>query len=118
MPIAISRPVTVKAIVTPELKRQLAADLQSALARLDAEIGQLEAAGDRAASAAADINKRQQQREQIVARMRELARLEEGQEIVQGTVDGIAQVRPGDEWARLLSAEIVLKDGRVVAVRE
>lgn len=117
MPIEINRPVTVKAVVTPELRRQLAADLQSALARLDAEIAQLEAQDSRT-PAAAETRKRQQQREQLLGRMRELARLEEGQELVQGTVDGTVQVRPGDDWARLFSAEIVLKDGRVVAIRE
>ncbi len=130
MPIAVNRSVTVKAVVTEELKRQLASDLQSALARLETELGHLDAQerreserDDRSTAPAADAlagerRKRQQQRDQILARMRDLARLEEGQEIVQGTVEGEVQVRPGDDWARLFSAEIVVKDGKVVAIRE
>lgn len=134
MSIAVNRPVTIKAVVTEQLKRQLAADLQSALARLESEISQLESqdagqAGERGAgrappdavgldALAAEKRRRQQQREQVLARMRELARLEDGQEIVQGSVEGEVQVRPGDDWNRLFSAEIVLKDGKVVAIRE
>jgi hypothetical protein len=114
MPLTIRRQVTVKAVVTEELKEQLAAELQSALARLEAEIGQLEAQD----GVAGEIRKRRQQREQLVARMRELVRLEQGQEIVQGSVEGEVQVKAGDDWARLFAAEIVLKDGKVVAIRE
>jgi hypothetical protein len=103
--------VTVKAVVTERLKEQLAADFQAALARLDGA-----PAPDELGSA--ERSKRLQQREQLLARMKELAKLELGTEVVQGTVEGEIEVRTGDEWGRLSGAEIVLKDGRVVAIRE
>lgn len=132
MPLRIKRSITVKAIVTEELKARLAAELQSALAQVDAELGRLETVERRAAAqegrpaqqggasnqAGSDRAKRAAQREQLLERMRELAKVELGTEIVQGTIDGEAEVRLGDEWARIFAAEIVLRDGRVVAIRE
>jgi 2-keto-4-pentenoate hydratase/2-oxohepta-3-ene-1,7-dioic acid hydratase in catechol pathway len=54
----------------------------------------------------------------VIRELKEIARLEPGTEIVRGTVQGTVEVRPGDDWLRLLSAEIVLEDGRVVEIRE
>lgn len=114
MPLRIRRTVTVKAVVTEELRGRLGAELQAALAGLEAELRRLAGAGNDPAEQA----RRQQQKEQVLGRMKELARLELGSEIVQGTVEGEVEVRLGDEWPRLFSAEIVLRDGRVIALRE
>lgn len=116
MPLSVTRTVTVKAVVTEELKRRLRAELQSALARLDAEIGQL--ADCERGDVPAERSKRLQQKEQVLARLKGLARLEPGSEIVQATVEGQVEVKPGDDWQRLFAAEIVLRDGKVVAIRE
>jgi len=121
MPLTIRRMVTVKAVVTEELKHRLGAELQSALARLDNELAQLEGQGAGVKPGDGEVPDRRrylQQREQLLARLKELARLEPGSEIVEGTVEGQVEVRPGDEWQRLFSAEIVLRDGKVIAVRE
>jgi hypothetical protein len=140
MPLRIRRTITVKAIVTEELKARLAAELQSALAQVEAESARLDALGRAAGAsgrktpgdtaqaagagapngepAGAERAKRAAQRDHLLGRMRELAKLELGAEIVQGTLEGEADVRLGDEWARMFAAEVVLKDGRVVAIRE
>jgi acyl-CoA reductase-like NAD-dependent aldehyde dehydrogenase len=116
MPLRIRRSIAVKAVVTEELLSQLGAELQSALAAIEAEIRRLDAAG--ADRDPAERAKRLLQKEQALAKLRELARLEIGSEVTQGTVEGEVEVRLGDDWARLFASEIVLRDGRVVALRE
>lgn len=146
MPLKVTRTVTVKAVVTEELKARLGAELRAALTRLDAELDHLtprergpsaKTRGDAPSAGEAGIapggsspgggaggdvaeerRRRLQQKEQVLARLKELARLELGSEIVQGTVEGQVEVKTGDDWQRLFAAEIVLRDGKVVAVRE
>ncbi len=130
MPLRVKRSITVKAIVTEELKAKLAGELQSALGQIEAELARLDAverggnAAERGGAAtpaggpSPERAKRAAQREQLIDRMRELAKLELGTEIVQGTVEGEAEVRLGDDWARVFASEVVLRDGRVVAIRE
>jgi hypothetical protein len=130
VPLTISRSVTVKAVVTEGLKQRLGLELRAALARLDAELARLEAAEREQAAESggadssgeglpsAERRRAVEQREQLLARLKELARLKLGTEIVEGTVESQVEVRPGDDWQRLMAAEIVLEDGRVVAVRE
>jgi len=131
VPLSVKRTITVKAIVTEELKRQLGAELQGALAGIDAELARLRASpaeavgagadsvgGDRPSPMHAEIARRQGQREQVLLKLKEIARLELGSEIVHGSVEGDIEVKTGDDWSRLFSAEIVLRDGMVVAIRE
>lgn len=128
MPLRVKRTITVKAVVTDELKASLGAELQGALGQVEKELARLEAGPRRILTAqapaadqgepAAELRHRRQQKEGILARLRELAKLEPGAEIVQGTVKGDVEVRLGDDWERLFRTEIVLKDGKVVALRE
>lgn len=131
MPVSVKRTITVKAIVTEELKRRLGAELQAALAGIDAELSRLLASpaeavapeadsgrGDRPGSLPDEIAHRRGQREQVLLRLKEVARLELGSEIAHGSVEGSIEVKTGDDWPRLFAAEIVLKDGMVVAIRE
>jgi len=121
MPLRIKRTITIKAVVTEELKSQLGAELQSALAGVEADLARLDAQirrSEEPADVIAERRRRQGQKEQLLSRLKDLARLELGSEITQGTLEGEAEVRLGDDWARLFAAEVVLRDGRVVALRE
>ncbi|MHB8927056.1 MAG: YlqD family protein [Bacillota bacterium] len=133
MAVLIQRPVTVKAKVTEALKKRLAAEFQETLRQAEAELAQLEAQAKRLAEQAegpsperraalerleAERRKRLDQKNRLLDNLKELARLEPGAEITQGTVQGLIQVKAGDDWERVFQAELVVEDGRVVAIRE
>lgn len=128
MPLTVRRPVTVKVRITENFQKAMGAQLQEAVRRLDAELAQIDAQlkradGDGADRAlrqqlSAERQKRAERRAKLVEDMKELARLAPGAEIVQGTIEGPVEVRVGDDWDRLFSAEIVIEDGKVVAIRE
>lgn len=132
MSIVILRPVVVKARVTEDLKKRLAADLQESIRGVEQELQQVEFQFKRAALLAAkaganpalmeqlehEKNRLSERKAQILEQLKEIARLEPGSEIIRGTVQGTVEVRPGDDWSKLIAAEILLEDGRVVEIRE
>lgn len=106
----IGRPVTVKSRVTPSLRAQLAAETQKALREAEAD-----------AERASTENIRKDaivKKENLLKQLKEIAKLQDGQEIVRGQVQGFYELRVGDIWPHVLSCEIVVEDGRVVAIRE
>lgn len=127
----IKHPITVKARVTPDLKKRMALEIQEAMRRLDLEIGQLDFQQKRLSSEAekqagqaglrqqleSEKQKRLEKRAELVSRLRDIARLEDGTEIVQGTIEGMSQVVVGTDWDALFRREIVIEDGKVVEVR-
>ncbi|MGE5561296.1 MAG: YlqD family protein [Chloroflexota bacterium] len=128
MSLTVRRPVTVKVRVTEAFQKAMGAQLQDTIRRLDGELAQIDAqlkkaGGDGADRALAqqlgvERDKRVDRRAKVLEDMKELARLSPGAEIVQGTVEGPVEVRVGDDWSRLFSAEIVVEDGKVVEIRE
>lgn len=126
--LTVRRPITVKVRVTETFQKAMGAQLQESVRRLDGELAQLDAqlkklaadGGDRAilTQLGAERQKRAERRAKLLEDMKELARLAPGAEIVQGTVEGPVEVRVGDDWGRLFSAEILVEDGKVVEIRE
>ncbi|MGE5578787.1 MAG: YlqD family protein [Bacillota bacterium] len=106
----ISRAVTVKSRVTPNLRSQLAAETQKAMRELDAEAAKAGSEKERS-----DLLAR---KDDLVRQLKEIAKLEDGQEVVRGQVQGFWELRVGDIWPLVLSSEIVIEDGRVVEIRE
>jgi len=106
----IGRPVTVKSRVTPSLRAQLAAETQKALREAEADAEKASTEGTRRDAAV--------KKENLLRQLKEIARLQDGQEIVRGQVQGFYELRVGDIWPHVLSSEIVVEDGRVVAIRE
>lgn len=130
--IVITRPVQVRARVTDGLKKQLAAEAQEALKKTELEIQQLEfqirrlaemeKAGTPQAQALrqhfeSEKQKRLERKSALLERIKEIARLEMGSEIVQGTVEGAAPVEVGNSWEKIVSAAILIEDGVVVEIR-
>jgi len=127
----VKHPVSVKARVTPELKRRLASEVQEAMKRLDIEVGQLDFQARRVQHDAEkqsalpavqkqleqEKQKRLERRQELVAKLRDIARLEDGTEIQQGTVEGMSEIVPGTDWTGIHSTEIVVEDGKVVEIR-
>lgn len=133
MSIQILRPVTIKAKVTEGLKARLASDMRAALQMLDDEMQQLETQVKRAQLAATISAQQQMQLRQLVEsekakRADKKAQIQEelqaiqalplGSEIVQGTAQSLATVDVGDDYEALVSMEIVVQDGKVIAIRK
>jgi len=130
----IRRPVQIRARVTPTLKKTLAAEIQDALKRVELELQQLDFQARRLtpefersspqqaqtlrAHLETERQKRQEKKAALLERLKEVARLEEGTEIVQGNVEGTVEVGVGDRWEEVMSAAIVLEDGVVVEIRD
>jgi hypothetical protein len=125
--VLIARAVTVKSKVTPNLKAQLGAETQKAIKDADQEIERVSAEIQRRQGAgrpedAARLEKERQEllgrKEGLVKQLKDIAKLKDGQEIARGQVQGYYELRVGDIWPEVLSCEIVVEDGRVVAIRD
>lgn len=130
--IQIVRPLTVKARVTEKLKSRLVAELQAAIRQVEAEIEELDSQLKRAAlsptltaqqqlalrqAVELEKEKRQAEKQELMRRVTEVAGLPLGGEVVTGTVQAVAEVGVGDDWDGLFAAEVLVEDGRVVAIR-
>ncbi len=133
MGITVVRPVVVKAIVTETFKRQYLAELEDTAKRLEAVIGQIDTQirrtelerqitpQSRAIRQQLEIERSRQEaaRMELAARLREAEALELQSEFSQGTVESMVDLSVGDNFfTRLARAEIVLKDGIVIEIRE
>lgn len=131
--ITITRPVIVKVRVTDSYKQAAAAEVREALAGIEARQDQLDFQHARLAEmekkiprstagglqqVEEDRRKVAEARRQLTDRLREIGGLAEGREVVHGRVESLVEIRPGDDWGRLMSVEVVLQDGRVVEIRQ
>ena len=56
--------------------------------------------------------------EKMQEKMKETSQLELGAEIVQGTMEQMVTVQEGDDLQKLMNREILLEDGKILAIRE
>ena len=132
MSLQILRPVTIKARVTENLKARLTAELNAAIQQLDDEMAELESQVKRAQLTATISPQQQLQLHQLVEQERavraekkaqlqeEISRIQAlplGAEVVQGTIQAMATVKVGDNLDALMTTEIVVEDGKVIAIR-
>jgi hypothetical protein len=126
-------PITVKAKVTDQLKKQLAAEIQEALKKADMELQQIEFHAKRVMTEQAKMDaqgltalrqqieaekqKRLDFKAQMTERLKEAAQLEIGGEIVQGNMERFVTIAIGDDLHKIMSAEILLEDGKIIAFR-
>lgn len=131
--LTIKCPVTVKAKVTEDLKDKLANEIQENIKKADLELQQIEFHAKRALTeqAKADAQgltalrqqiemekqKRNEFKTHMVERLKETAKLEIGSEIVQGTLERLVTVNMGDDLNKVLATEILVEDGKVIAIR-
>lgn len=131
--ITLKCPVTIKAKVTEDLKKQLAAEIQDALKKADMELQQIEFHAKRMMAEQAkqdaqglvalrqqidaEKQKRLDFKNHMVEKLKETAQLELGAEIVQGTLERIVEVNVGDDLTKVMNTEILLEDGKVMAFR-
>ena len=130
----IKLPVTVKAKVTESLKKQLIAEVQDAIKKVDMELEQIEFHARRLLTEQAKIDAqglaavRQQiegEKQQRLAikndmtnKLQEAEALELGSEIVRGTLERMVTVAVGDNIRQVMGAEILVEDDKVIAFRD
>lgn len=133
MGMTVVRPVVVKAIVTDAFKRQYISELEETVKRLDAVISQIETQirrtelerqitpQSRAFRQQLEVERSRQEaaRLELQARLREAEALELNAEFSQGTVESLVELSVGDNFfTRLARAEVIIKDGIVIEIRE
>ncbi|AEJ43222.1 YlqD family protein [Alicyclobacillus acidocaldarius] len=131
----IRQPVAVKFILTETAKQQIIAEHRRQIDQIQNELDQLEQQGkiaiEQAMAQGGEIAQqvrqqlenerrvREQRREELFRQMQQIQQLELGTEIQNMTVETVVDVKPGDDWTKvLLGAEIIVKDGIVVELRQ
>jgi hypothetical protein len=133
--LTIRRSIAVQVIVTDKFREELKAELQEALNTAQQRIDQMEFQSRRflADLQRTDLTQAMTARRQIEAERRrqeamkheiqrqleEAEKLEIGSEYPRGTLEGVVEIKEGDDlFQKLSAAQIVVKDGTVVEVRE
>jgi len=130
--ITITRPVIVKVRVTEGYRKAAAVELREALARLDIQISHLDFQHKRITELekknprgiSGDMQKIEAERQKVLEsrrlltdRLKEISRLEDGQEIIHGRVESLVDIKVGDRWDAVMSVELVVEDNQVVEIR-
>jgi hypothetical protein len=135
MGVLIKRTVILRAIVTDQLKKQVSEELQGAADEIDQRVQQLDfstkayitdlqrADLQRAMAVRkqveAEKQKQNELRDALLERKAQVGVLENGQEVIRGTLESFVEVSEGDDLAMLLGGtEIVTKDDVVVEIRQ
>ncbi len=135
MSLIVKRPVILKNIVTETFKKQLIEELSAAIKQIDMHleqmefqmrrtISELEKSDPRRARVAREEMMLERQRQEQIRhnlqkKLEEVSNLEIGSEFITGTYDAPVKIEVGDNIRQKLSqAEIIVKDGIVVGIRE
>ncbi|MDQ7857487.1 MAG: YlqD family protein [Armatimonadota bacterium] len=133
MGMTVVRPVVIKAIVTEAFKKQYISDLEETVRRLDAVVQQIDVQIRRAElerqltpqmrafrqQLEVERSRQEAARLELQARIKEAEGLELNSEFSQGTIESLVQLNVGDNFlTRLGRAEVVVKDGIVIEIRE
>jgi len=133
MGITIKRAVRVKVVVTEEFKAQRSAEIRASMARLDEvgkrldfELDSLPKRADRSPEEKARIGERlrqarrkdEQARAALTRELETVGSLDIGTEYDRGALQGQVEVQVGDDFSKLASCEIVVKDDRIVEIRD
>ena len=132
MGITIKRAVRVRVIVSEEFKAHRSAEIGAAIAklegvakriefelesvskRIDKSPGQVAAVVERLR---AGQRRNEQARAALARELDQVGSLEIGSEYDRGALEGLVEVDVGDDFAKLSSCEIVVKDDKIVEIR-
>lgn len=135
MGVQVKRTVILRAIVTDELKQQVSNELQAAADEIEQRVQQLDfstkayitdlqrADLQRAMAVRKQIEAEKQKqnelRDALLERKAQVAVLQNGQEVIRGTLESYVEINEGDDLSVLLGGtEIVTKDGIVIEIRQ
>ncbi|MGI5819261.1 MAG: YlqD family protein [Armatimonadota bacterium] len=133
--VTIKRDVVLRAIVTERLKEQLDDEFSEAIEQIDERITQLDVGARQyvtelqrsdiqqamALRQQIEAEKRRfrQAKDQLIQRQRHVQELEEGTEIIRGTIESHAELTVGDNIQTVLRGiEVVVRDDEVIEIRE
>ena len=133
--VLIKRNVILRAIVTDQLKEQVSTELQAAADEVEQRVAQLDfstkayitdlqrADLQRAMAVRKQIEAEKQKqtelRDALLERKAQVSVLENGTEVVRGTLESFVEINEGDDLALMLGGtEIVSKDDIVVEIRQ
>lgn len=116
--VEVRRPVVVKVIMTADFRAQVLRETQDAIAQVDRNLGIL---SHTSADVEVEVERQKltQTRAHLEHRLREVEGVKEGAELPYRTLEGTVRIRKGDNFlARMGQSEIVLRDWRVVEIRD
>ncbi|MEW6448411.1 MAG: YlqD family protein [Bacillota bacterium] len=129
--ITVTRPVIVKARVTKSYKEALLKRLAEAIEEAEREVQRLEFQAKRVTAdkkarlshtEAQEIEKVRREKVESKERLRQqfeaVKNLPPGAEIIQGRTESLVEIGIGDDVTRLGALEIIIEEGKVVALRE
>jgi len=133
--VTIKRDVILRAVVTSGLKEQLDDEFAEAIEQIDQRITQLDIGARQyvtelqrtdiqqamAVRQQIETEKRRyrQGKDELIQRQRQVAELEEGTEIIRGTIESWVDVAVGDNvQTALRGVEIVVSDDEIIEIRE
>jgi hypothetical protein len=131
----IRQPVAVKLILTEATKQQIIQEQRRQIEQVMNELEQIDAQGREALQQAMaqggefaqavrqqieqEKQTREQRREELFQQMQQIQQMELGTEIQNMTVETVVQVKPGDDWSKvLLGSEIIVRDGVIQEIRQ
>jgi hypothetical protein len=131
----LKRGVTLKVIVTEEFKQSYKDELKKAADQITAAVQQLQLQAERVISEVAKTNleqagmmrrqfdlerqKQERTKAEILVEMQKAGQLEIGSEFERGSLEGMVEVGVGDDLEHKIGgAELIVKDGAVVEIRE
>ncbi len=131
--ISLKMPVTIKAKLTEKLRKRISDDLSQKLNQVTMELQQLDLEEKRVIQEQAQGNLQalqairqhfgveRQQREAFKAdteqKLADIGKLALGAEIVQGQLERQVEVKIGDDFHTMMNVEVLLEDGKVIAIR-
>ncbi|MDD4238664.1 MAG: YlqD family protein [Desulfotomaculaceae bacterium] len=132
--IHLIRPVLVKVKVTEAYKRSAAAQVQEALQRIELELQHLDFQERRLGPELEKKNpqglavalqrleqersRRKEKRQQLLDQLKGIGQLAEGTEVLFSKMESPVELKPGDEWSKVLGVEIIIQDGIVAEIRQ
>ena len=131
--ISVKIPVPIKAKLTEKLKKRIVEELTNNIKQVELELQQLDIQEKRVVAEqaqndlqqlqairqhfGAERQKRLEYKEQAEAKLQDTNKLALGAEIVQGTLERLAEIKVGDNMRELMNVEVLVEDDKVIAIR-
>ncbi len=131
--ISLKMPVTIKAKLTEKLRKNISDDLSQKIQQITMELQQIDIEEKRVIQEQAQGNLQalqairqhfeaeRQQRLAVKADMEQkkadINKLALGAEIVQGQLERQAELKVGDDFHAMMNVEVLIEDGKVIAIR-
>ena len=131
--ISLKMPVTVKAKLTERLRKRISDDLTQKIQQVTMELQQIDIEEKRVVQEQAQGNLQtlqairqhfaaeRQQREVFKAeseqKLADIKKLALGAEILTGQLERQVEIKVGDDFQSMMNVEILLEDGKVIAIR-